>query len=762
MKRRERSKASSTVGTTVTVLALGALLVAGACRSKREWKSALDLADFVAHQRFNVSTELISPPEGAGLDDLGSGWRLLEDEEGETIAQMRRQLGRLRVYSPEGDVTSVDLEMGLTPRNAHGPVKVHLDFNRQALADLDVAEPWTTYRLNVPTGMAVPGLNTLDVWHMERSLTQPSVRLRRLRLASRSGRPPWPQRPDEIRVVEGEGGAPGERVVEMPTSSILDVVLQVPEGGQLSGALDVEPAPGEGFASVEVSVRLLDEEGEEHVLLEEKVEGAVAGRAVEVDLRDWSGELARLRWAVTGSSHALARWRGTRILSTEPGLAPPPVPITRARPDHSGRLGQPDVTIILLDAARADAFSPFGGPHETPAVARLAAEGTVFRRALSASSWTLPSVSAMLTGMHADALGVGAWEDRLPDAVPTLPELMSDAGYRTVLFSQHPFYRYEDSFRRGFKRFRALNGKDTTILPRRRELMARARPTFSLIHLLPPHTPYTPPAPFRGRYTSDYAGDMSVAAEHLNSFHPWDSERPSEADVDYVRNRYLENVDYADSLVSEVLDLLERHGGYDDALVILTADHGESFMEHGRFLHSQTVHRELLHVPLVVKWPSSVTGFRKEVDEPVSLLDLVPTLVDGLALAGAEDGFQGRSFLPLVFGGSLGERPFYAVTRGANGPNQAAMPVVMLETAGWRVHYTPLRDATELYDAVRDPLERTDLAPEQPLQALLLRQSLLIQSAWNRDLVRLEEVETGGDDLDAEEIEQLEALGYLN
>jgi arylsulfatase A-like enzyme len=254
---------------------------------------------------------------------------------------------------------------------------------------------------------------------------------------------------------------------------------------------------------------------------------------------------------------------------------------------------------------------------------------------------------------------------------------------------------------------------------------------------------------------------MSVDAQHLNTFHPSDPETPSEADIAYVRDRYLENVDYADSLVGEVLGLLERHGGYDDALVILTSDHGESFMEHGRFLHSQTVHHELLHVPLVVKWPRSVTGFRKEVAAPVSLLDLVPTLVDALDLEGAPDGFQGRSLLPLAFeGDALGERSFYAVTRGANGPNQAAMPVVMLESGGWRVHHTPLRDATELYDGTNDPLEENDLARERPLQALLLRQSLLIQAAWNRDLLRWEDTEGG--DLDAEEIEQLEALGYLN
>jgi arylsulfatase A-like enzyme len=255
---------------------------------------------------------------------------------------------------------------------------------------------------------------------------------------------------------------------------------------------------------------------------------------------------------------------------------------------------------------------------------------------------------------------------------------------------------------------------------------------------------------------------MKVDARHLNSFHPSDPDTPSEADVRYVLDRYLENVAYADSLVGRVLQMLDRHGRYDDALVVLASDHGEAFMEHGRFLHSQNVHREVLHIPLVVKWPRSVTGFRGIVDEPVSLLDLVPTLVDGLALDGAADGFQGRSLLPLVFGGQGGARPFYAVTRGANGPNQAAMPKLMLESGGWRVHFTPLRGTTELYDAARDPLEKKDLAPERPLEALLLRQSLQMQSAWNRDLLRHEDPDAPDGELDAEEIEQLEALGYLN
>jgi arylsulfatase A-like enzyme len=253
---------------------------------------------------------------------------------------------------------------------------------------------------------------------------------------------------------------------------------------------------------------------------------------------------------------------------------------------------------------------------------------------------------------------------------------------------------------------------------------------------------------------------MTVDPAHLRGVDPSRPERPSESDVRYAFDRYLENVAFADSLVGEVLEILDRHGRFDDALVVLTSDHGEAFMEHGLFLHSQNVYRELLHVPLVVKWPRSVTGFRSVVDEPVSLLDLAPTLVDGLSLSGADDGFQGRSLLPLTFDGRRGDRAMYAV-RGANSPSHASIPKLMLESGGWRVHVAPLDDRIELYRVAQDPLEKEDLASELPLQALLVRQSLLMQSFWNRELLRSAGADPAGGELDPEATAQLEALGYL-
>ncbi len=740
-----------------------ALLGAGCGPAEREWKSSLALADFVAHQCLNVSTERISPAEGVGLDRLGSGWQLRDDGEGEPIAEMPRRLGRLRVFAAEADLAAVEVELGLSPDAGSGAVKVSVSLNRAPLAELHVAKSWSTYRMEVPAERVRRGLNVLDFEDAERKRRKRSVRLRRARLLPSRGRAPWARRPDRVRAVPVEVDGVAESRVEMPTGSSLDMVFRVPEEAELTGGFSVVPASGDEPATVEVSVQLLDARGEEHSLLRERVAGEVAGpRAVRADLGRWSGELVRIRWGMSGPGQALLRWHGAGVRSTESGLEPPRPLIERVAPDRSGHLGQPDVIVIMLDAARADAFSPFGGPHETPAVARLAADGTVFRQARAGSSWTLQSVASMLTGLYADVLDVTAWRDRLPDEVPTLPELLEAAGYDTALFSQHPFYRYDDSYRRGFQRVRVLRGDDATTLPRARELLASPRPTFALVHLLPPHIPYTPPAPFRGRYTSAYTGEMTVEPERLRPFTPDRPEPLPEADLGYVRDRYLENVAFADSLLGRVLDILDRTARYDDALIVLLSDHGEAFLEHGRFVHSLDLYREVLHVPLVVKWPKSLASFRPVVDEPVSLLDLAPTLVDGLALQGPEDGFQGRSLLPLALGETVPPRTFYAVTRGEGSPNRPATPRLMLESRGRSVHFAPLVDHTELYDVEKDPGERNDLAPHQPLEALLLRQRLLVQSAWNRELLRVEGEEPPPGELDDESQEQLEALGYLN
>jgi arylsulfatase A-like enzyme len=525
------------------------------------------------------------------------------------------------------------------------------------------------------------------------------------------------------------------------------------------------PAAGREVEPAEVYVRLLDEQLAERQLLHEHLQGTPGlRRHLAVDLTPWSGRLVRLRLGTTGSGNALLRWRGIGIKAPQPlARSIPQPPIDLVVPARSGRLDRPDVLIVLLDAARADAFSPFGGARATPAAERLARDGTVFQRALAPAPWTGESVPATLTGLYSDALGIDAWGSPLPEKVPTLAECMLSAGYRTALWSQHPLYWTSPGLERGFEKVHHSEAS-YQVTPSAEDLLADDGPAFAFVHLMPPHLPYAPPAPFRGVYSSWYEGEMTVDAESLGRYmQPGERRKLSEADVRYVRDRYQENVAFADALLAKVLDLLDRRERYAETLVILLSDHGEAFLEHRRFKHGTDVHREMLHVPLIVKWPASVAGFRPVVAEPVSLLDLVPTLVDGLSLVGDGHGFQGRSLLPLAFEERDGERAFYAVTRGVLlHPDYPPRPRLMLESNGWRLLYDPLAERSRLFHGDRDPLEKQNLAFEEPLQALSMRQSLLIQRVRNRQIRESWEAEGEARMLDPETIEQLKALGYVN
>jgi arylsulfatase A-like enzyme len=284
-------------------------------------------------------------------------------------------------------------------------------------------------------------------------------------------------------------------------------------------------------------------------------------------------------------------------------------------------------------------------------------------------------------------------------------------------------------------------------------------PVFAIVHLMPPHAPYEPPRPFRGSLTAGYTGRVSLEPTFLNSFPKRrDPATLSAEDLGYIRGRYLENAAYADHLVSRVLDLYRLAGRLDDTLVVLVSDHGEAFLEHDRFLHGLHLFREYVHVPMIVRWPAGVRGFQPVVDTPASLVDVAPTLVDGLALPSGI-GFQGRSLLPVVFDRQPLARPLYSYTRGLSDGTRPPRPERRIETDQWVAVLQEVGARTRLYRE-GEVREQHDLAAEAPTQALLLAQTARLQEALNRRIL-----ETLGaadaEELDAETIEELRALGYL-
>jgi arylsulfatase A-like enzyme len=405
------------------------------------------------------------------------------------------------------------------------------------------------------------------------------------------------------------------------------------------------------------------------------------------------------------------------------------------------------VVLVVVDTLRRDRLASYGFERDTsPFLTRLARRGVVFERAQSVSSWTAPATASLLTSLHPLQHGVTSGLmatrrlqrrgqrvrlNRIPEAAETLAELMARAGHATFGLTLNPNVSGLLGFDQGFARFRNLPREDRAEDLNKRlfnwsERIRRAAPYFLYLHYLDPHEPYYENAPWFDRTTRGEARTLSA----------YDSE-----------------VSYFDRHFERAWTQL----GWDrDTLVIVTADHGESFGEHGQQGHGGALHAELLDVPLLMVFPDG-RGAGRRVAARVSHLDVLPTLaallgvepareVQGLSLLAAIDGAPGAQGAPRAFFAHLRRqepgRPVmeqHAVTQGD----------LKLIVGGPRGRL--------LFDLARDPGERTNLAAAREDDARRLESRL---AAFRRDLRSLPQDE-GEVDLDAETQERLRALGYV-
>lgn len=322
---------------------------------------------------------------------------------------------------------------------------------------------------------------------------------------------------------------------------------------------------------------------------------------------------------------------------------------------------RPNIVVVVLDAVRRDyvgADIPGGdGESITPCVDRVAAQGTTFTNAWANGPWTLPSHVSMLTGLLPSSHGCNGANFRFRSDDPTLAELLGGAGYETVAFYSNPWLTDELSgMLRGFDQQYVDPSFDLSILSassqggfetlgyirtwlQRRE---RDRPFLMFVNLLEAHLPYDPPASYREEHLADLpAGDVVTVA--------WAHEvnarlrAPDAVDWERVRRLYAGDVNVADSLFGGIVRLLEEHGVYDDAVIIVTSDHGENLGDHGFADHQFGVHETLLAVPLIIRAPGVLE--RGERRDPSMLTDLYPTILEFAKVSGVPSKPHSRSLL---------------------------------------------------------------------------------------------------------------------
>jgi len=669
------------------------------------------------------------------------------------------------------------------------PQTLRLVLNGTEITTVEMPPGWRTYEFEMPAEHLLVGWNELelDFAHNLRPADfipdsedrrTLAARFRRLEMRSGLGRPYWPERVEEVTLVtapdapraqpasnDGEAleSEPVPTAIEMPADSFIQVYLAPTEGTQVVGELQATFPDSDATGSIRVVAEAVEPDATTPLWETSVSPSAATQAAMTADLSRWAGRPIGVRIRVFGDVNGVVRWNRLGVTGSTPESSI--APATFARVPASGALGRPDVFLIILDAARADRFLGELGAELAPHIQALAADGTQFTHTWAPSSWTGQSIPALWSGMTPDTAGIEHWGSRLPPEITTFPELVFEAGYHTLLFSQHNIYRARPMLRNGFEVFREVESSDITqrvIVPPIAEVVDDQRPTLGVFHLLPPHDPYVPPEPFLGSRSSWYQGER-IDAVLLNQF---DRRFPSEQVElrDEIRRaalaKYEENVQFADSLVGQLVEDLRREGRYDDALVIVAADHGEAFYEHERFLHTSALYEEFVRIPLVIKWPRSFTGFVPQVDAPVSLIDVTATIIDGLGIDDERANYQGRSLLGLARGESAPPRMLYAYTSGQTDPERDPKPSYAVLWDDLKLIYDEGRETAALYRLSDDPGENRDIWLQESFYSSWLLQSLRLAQAHNSGYL----LQIGGaqaEDLDEETVRRLRALGYL-
>jgi arylsulfatase A-like enzyme len=434
----------------------------------------------------------------------------------------------------------------------------------------------------------------------------------------------------------------------------------------------------------------------------------------------------------------------------------------------------PNVVVVVLDTVRLDYTGP-GGTDDglTPALDQLASEGTIFSRAWANAPWTVPSHASMFSGLLPSSHKCTGRSFTFLSESPTFAELLCESGYRTAAFFSNPWLSDRlTGMLRGFEERFVESGRGTEILAAVDQGGGRTvanvaawlegrdddRPFLMFVNLLEPHLPYHPPADYRQARLSDIPRDYVVTTSMAHELNAGLVE-PGDLDFDRIGRLYGGDVNTADRYLAEIVRLLKEHGLYEEAVIVVTSDHGENLGDHGYMDHQFGVFSTLIDVPLVVRAPGLLApGMR---DDPAMLTDVYDTVLEAAGITAGPETPHSRSLLnaPADAG-----RPQIAEYTGANpelvrhlrhlnpGHDTARQEVAFAKVRVDSLELTIGSDGSRrLFDVNADPGRQANLAEANPGVVAALFE--LLPAVKYADGVEVE--------IDEETREWLRSLGYI-
>jgi arylsulfatase A-like enzyme len=425
-----------------------------------------------------------------------------------------------------------------------------------------------------------------------------------------------------------------------------------------------------------------------------------------------------------------------------------------------------NVVLIVVDTLGARHLQAYDSRlNNSPHIAKLAQEGVLFRNAYSVAPWTKPAIASIFTSLLPSEHKLRDLHDKLSTEQLTMAELLKLRGYATMGKVSHTFLNEKQGFSQGFDSFEVVPFRGNvhhaitseTVSTRalrwleQHQKESAKKPFFMFLHYFDPHYNYQHHPQFDR--TSKYKGKLQPGTDirELRRLIP----ELTKEDIQYLVDLYHEEIQFTDHHIGRVIDDLKKRGLDSNTLVILTADHGEEFMEHDFIGHTRTLYDELVNIPLIFWLPGKLKP--AEIKENVSALDILPTV---LALENSESALSskmsGVSLLPTLLQGrevAADREILFEVDFRSSGikANQAGVKREKL-----KVIYDKPSQNWALHDLERDPFELNDQKSQYPADLQALQK--ILESLMSKQGQQAEPVSSVAS---PEEVEQLKSLGYM-
>lgn len=455
-------------------------------------------------------------------------------------------------------------------------------------------------------------------------------------------------------------------------------------------------------------------------------------------------------------------------------------------------MSKPNIILLTIDTLRADRLGCYGRtPSITPNLDHLANQGICFTQAITGGSWTQAAFPVLLTSTYPSMYGgcLGYLAPQRPSPI----EALAACGYVTGGFSTNPHLSRATGYARGFQQFvdlvpnerdpglrRVKGGQQLLQNPVThyllRPLGKQVRPArvyssaaevtdsfcnwmdnvnapfFAWIHYMDVHWPY------HLEETLVQPKEIAQAWRDLSDMFLRNKPNSSETITPTQRERFIwlyeQSLQYLDAQIGRLLNHLDKAGRASDTIVLAVSDHGEEFLDHGRWGHRETnLYDEIIRVPLIIKLPNGAMG--QVIERQVRLLDLMPTILD-LCDCPAPEGVEGASLTPLWTENGAG----YQVTESISEMQRPPWHRIAARTEAFKYIWDNKRpDQAELYNLKADPRETKNVADQFPREVTYFQ--ALVEAHLHRIAATEPAVAVAELEHDEEVLRRLQDLGYI-